>query len=116
MKQVQILMLALPVLLGNSCTYDNEEDLFGEQNCSSSISFAQNVQPIITTRCAVPGCHVSGGQPPDYSQPSNIVGRAASIRNRTKNRTMPPPASGITLTEAEIQTINCWVQQGANAN
>lgn len=103
-------------LLASACTYDNEEDLFGKKSCDSDVSLAQNVEPIIATRCAVPGCHVSGGQPPNFSQSSTIVGRAASIRNRTKNRTMPPPASGIILTEVEIQTIDCWVQQGANEN
>jgi len=103
-------------LFASACTYDNEEDLFGEKSCDSDVSFAQKVEPIIATRCAVPGCHVSGGQPPNFSQSSTIIARAASIRNQTKNRTMPPPASGITLSEAEIQTIDCWVQQGANEN
>ena len=116
MRQVKMFTLALLMLLGNACTYDNEEDLFGENNCSSDISFTQKVQPIIAARCSLPGCHVSGAQPPNFSQTSTIINRAASIRNRTKNRTMPPPTSGITLTETEIQTIDCWVQQGANEN
>lgn len=111
-----VFRFGLCLLLASACTYDNEEDLFGETSCDSDVSLSQNVEPIIATRCAVPGCHVSGGQPPNFGQSSTIVSRAASIRNRTKNRTMPPPASGITLTEAEIQAIDCWVQQGAIAN
>ena len=108
--------LILVLFLFGACTYDNEEDLFGESSCAPNISLVQDIQPIITTRCAVPGCHISGAQPPNFSQTSVILNRAASIRTRTKNRTMPPPASGITLTEAEIQMIDCWVQQGANEN
>lgn len=116
MKTKTLKVLSLSLLLLGACTYDNEEDLFGENNCNSSISFTQNVQPIIAAHCSLPGCHISGAQPPNFSQTSTIINRAASIRNRTQNRTMPPAASGITLTEAEIQTIDCWVQQGANEN
>ena len=113
MKKIFYNILVISLLIESACTYDNEEDLFGENQCIDNVSLVQDVQPIIAARCAVPGCHVSGSQPPNFTQISTIMSRATGIRARTKNRTMPPPASGITLTEAEIQTIDCWVQQGA---
>nr|WKN36587.1 hypothetical protein K4G66_29945 [Tunicatimonas sp. TK19036] len=114
MKLASIVFLFLLVV--SACTYDNEEDLLGESSCIENVSLTQDVQPIISAHCAVPGCHVSGGQSPNFSQTTTIVNRAVDIRNRTSNRTMPPPASGITLTSEELQTISCWVEQGANAN
>ena len=116
MKSIFSSILMISLFIGGSCTYDNEADLFGENPCADEVSLTQNVQPIVATRCAVPGCHVPGGRSPDFTQVSNIISQSAIIRTRTKDRTMPPPSSGITLTEAEIQTIDCWVQQGAHEN
>ncbi|MGD1890643.1 MAG: 2-polyprenyl-6-methoxyphenol hydroxylase [Cyclobacteriaceae bacterium] len=106
----------LSLLLASACTYDNEEDLFGENECNSTTSLVQDMQPIIEAHCAIPGCHVAGATSPNLTLASNIVNEAVRIRARTQNRTMPPSASGITLTEAEIRTIDCWVQQGAKDN
>ena len=116
MRIQPIRIIAFGLLIISACAYDNEEDLFGENDCNSTVSFAQDVQPIIEAHCAIPDCHVSGAQPPNLMQTSTIISRADRIRDRTQSRTMPPSSSGITLTEAEIQTIDCWVQQGANEN
>lgn len=105
----------LGVLLLISCTYDSEEDLFGEVTCDN-VSLTSDIQPIIATNCAVPGCHVAGAQSPDLSKRSTIVDRASGIRILTKNRTMPPPSSGLSLTADEIEAIGCWVSSGGKAN
>lgn len=100
-----------------SCTSDNEEDLFGQADCGTeTLSLQDDIQPIIAASCAVPGCHVSGAQPPDFTNKQNIIDKAIRVRTRTQNRTMPPPGSGITLTAEEINKINCWVTSGAPNN
>ncbi|MEQ9439190.1 MAG: 2-polyprenyl-6-methoxyphenol hydroxylase [Cyclobacteriaceae bacterium] len=114
MRLLRIILILLVV--ASACTNDNEEDLFGEVTCRDDTSLADDVQPIIAANCAISGCHVSGTQLPNFSQKSTIINRAANIRNKTKDRTMPPPASGITLSAEEIQLIDCWVAQGANDN
>ncbi len=94
-----------------------------ENNCSSSeqvtiitgISFTASIKPIIDNNCAVSGCHVGGGLP-DFRVFSNIQSRASDIKSRTSNRIMPPPSSGRSLTDNQIEKIACWVDDGAPNN
>lgn len=80
----------------------------------SDVTFA-NVKAIIQTNCAVSGCH-NGSRPPDFTSDANIQGSANRIQIRTGARTMPPPSSGRTLTDAEIEAIACWVADGASGD
>jgi len=78
----------------------------------SGISYTTSIAPIITENCAVTGCH-NGSQFPDFRQFANIQANAAQIKTLTGNRTMPAEGS---LTQAEIDMIACWVDDGAIAN
>jgi hypothetical protein len=78
----------------------------------SGISYSSTIAPIISSNCAVTGCH-NGSQFPDFRQFSNVQGNAAQIKTLTGNRTMPAEGS---LTQAEIDMIACWVDDGAVAN
>jgi mono/diheme cytochrome c family protein len=79
-----------------------------------SVSYESTVKNIIATNCSIGTCHVSGGQAPgDFSQLSVVQSRAAQIKTRTGNHSMP---IGRTLTEEQIQQIACWVDSGAPAN
>ncbi len=73
----------------------------------SGIAFA-TIQPIIETNCAVSGCH-NGSVAPNFTSVATIQDRAARIKARTSAKTMPPPSSGRTLTEAQIEQLACWV-------
>lgn len=106
----------LGAVLLASCTSDNEEDLFDQEPCDETVSLANDVQPIVNSNCALSGCHVSGAQSPNLSVKQNIIDRASQIKQRTQSRSMPPPGSGVTLTDAEIATLSCWVDNGANDN
>ncbi|MGD1890644.1 MAG: hypothetical protein ACFB15_08615 [Cyclobacteriaceae bacterium] len=83
---------------------------------TSDVSFSNVIQDIISTDCAVTGCHVAGTNLPNFSEKSNIIDRAARIRSRTTARTMPPPNSGRSLTDEQIAQIACWVEDGAPDN
>lgn len=112
----KLLISALITML-LSCTYDNEEELFDEAPCGEvAVALTDDIQPIIAANCAISGCHISGGQPPDLSSGQQIVNRAARIKARTQNGSMPPPASGMSLSSREVQQISCWVDAGANEN
>lgn len=80
----------------------------------TNISFSNNVKPIIANNCAVSGCH-NGSQSPNLSMDENIIQNASRIKSRTGNGTMPP-AGRPDLTDAQIQTIACWVDDGALDN
>jgi hypothetical protein len=79
----------------------------------SGISFANVIKPIVDGSCAIAGCHVSGGQSPNFTVFSNIQSNASKIKTRTGNKTMPKTGS---LTDLQIQQIACWVDDGALNN
>lgn len=82
----------------------------------SGISFDASVKDIISTNCAVTGCHVAGGRSPNFEVKDNILANAGRIRERTSEKTMPPPSSGRSLTDEQIAQIACWVSDGALDN
>lgn len=96
-----------------------------ENNCrdttivliNSGISFSASVKPIIDTNCAVTGCHVPGDQQiPNFQVTDNIFNNAISIGANTSAGIMPPPGSGYSLTEEEIQILACWADDGGPDN
>jgi|GEM_PF-709789 len=82
-----------------------------EVSIISSISFG-TINDIISTDCAVSGCH-NGTIAPDLRSSATIGDRASRIRSRTSAKTMPPASSGRSLTDNEIEQIACWVEAGA---
>jgi hypothetical protein len=83
---------------------------------NSGISFTARVSDIISTNCAVTGCHVAGTGRTDFGVKANILDNAGSIRSRTTSGNMPPASSGRSLTDAQIADIACWVNDGAPDN
>lgn len=81
----------------------------------TGVSYASDIQPVIMANCAVPGCHVAGSSVPNFTTYSGVSGRAANIKLRTSNGSMPPPGSA-DLTAEQIQRIACWVDDGAKNN
>lgn len=123
LSNVKLLAVTLftSIALFAACSNDNEEDLLGDgddtDGCGTeTISLADDIQPIIASNCAVSGCHVTGGQSPDFTQKQNIITRASSIRSRTSNGSMPPPQSSLSLSSEQIGKISCWVENGAEDN
>ena len=82
---------------------------------SSGVSFAATIKEMITTNCAVTGCHVSP-RVPNFTVDDDILSYAAKIKERTGERSMPPPGSGRKLTDAQIAQIACWADDGAPDN
>jgi hypothetical protein len=78
----------------------------------TGISYSTSIAPIISTNCAITGCH-NGSQFPDFRSFDNVQRNAAQIKTLTGNRTMPEDGS---LTQSEIDMIACWVDDGAVAN
>ena len=78
----------------------------------SGISYSTSIATIISSNCAVTGCH-NGSQFPDFRNFQNVQTNAAQIKTLTGNRTMPEDGM---LTQSEIDMIACWVDDGALAN
>lgn len=79
----------------------------------SGISFKSEVQPIINSSCATTDCHRSGNGVSDFTNFNTIQSRASSIKSQVVTKSMPKDGS---LTDAEIEAIVCWVDDGALNN
>lgn len=81
----------------------------------SGLSYSNDIVPIISTKCAVSGCHNGDlGDSRNWTKYGNVKNNASNIKTRTANRTMP--AGGLTLTQEQIDKIGCWVDDGAPEN
>jgi uncharacterized membrane protein len=80
---------------------------------ASKTSFSNDISPIISTNCAISGCHKGTSGLPDFSTLKNIQASASAIKTQTVSRSMP---IGKTLTDDEISVIACWVNDGAPNN
>ncbi|MEQ8810386.1 MAG: hypothetical protein RIE59_15045, partial [Imperialibacter sp.] len=79
----------------------------------SGVSFKDQVSLIISTNCAVATCHNGTAGIPNFTSYGAIQENAATNKVKTANKTMPKVGS---LTDLEIQTIACWVDDGAKDN
>ena len=79
----------------------------------SGTSYASSIKPIISNSCAISGCHDGSTSQTNFSIFSNVQSSASSIRSRTQSGSMPKNSS---LTQAQIDAIACWVDDGAFEN
>lgn len=96
------------VLDGEGCTDSGNFEIL------SGVNLEAEIMPIIEVNCAVTGCH-SNVQSPILTSKTAVIGSASSIRTRTSAGTMPP-AGRDDLTQAQIDLIACWVEDGAPNN
>lgn len=80
----------------------------------TGVSLVDDVMPIITDNCAVSGCH-GNSRSPLLNTKEQIIASASRIKARTGAGTMPP-AGRQDLTQAQIDLIACWVDEGAQDN
>lgn len=78
----------------------------------TGVSWSTEILPIIQTSCAITRCH-NGISRPDLRIYSNAKFYAAFIKSMTIDRSMPQEG---TLTQAQIDLISCWVDDGALNN
>ncbi|MBT8194848.1 MAG: hypothetical protein KJO64_00345 [Bacteroidia bacterium] len=122
MKKIVLVSISifgsLLLSLNQSCYYDNEEELYPNSMCDTSVTtFSAVVQPIIQNNCALSGCHVPGGTGiGDYT---NYAGVKAAVDNgKIQNRvidlkTMPPSSP---LANCDILKLQKWINNGAQNN
>jgi uncharacterized membrane protein len=106
-----------------SCEYHTEEDIIAieisneddgngnnEGTPGAAATFSANVKPIIDSRCV--SCH-NGSRFPDLRTYDGIKNSAAIVKSEVSSRSMP---QGSSLTNAQIQAIVSWVDDGAQNN
>lgn len=122
-RSIPLLALIGIVFIIQSCV-DHTLPEADEFSCSSldEVSFDADVQPVIDTKCAIVGdggCHNGGNGPSlDWRVFENFRDHATAVKDRI---TRPAGTSGHmpkvgSLTDDQIRTLVCWVEQGAQDN
>ncbi len=121
MMPVKILR-AIPfaiALLSSGCYYDIEEELYPDSFCDTeNVTWTADVQPLISSNCAISGCHVSGAQTPDLSTYAavKVAADAGAILARAINADPSPmPPTGL-LPNCDRQALKAWLEAGAPNN
>ncbi len=118
---ISVSLAAWMVVSAAGCYLDKEEILYPGSNlpadCAITPSkFAADVQPLIISKCALPGCHdatgASGGVILQTFEQVNA--KKDRVNNRAVlEKTMPPTGA---LLPAEAAKIKCWLDGGALNN
>jgi hypothetical protein len=98
-----------------SCTKD--KGIKPKEMSKCNPSYSQEVQPMVLSKCAISGCHVSGFPFGDYT---NYAGFKAKVENGRvstviDNKVMPPSGSP-QLSNEEFTDLKCWISNGALEN
>lgn len=127
-------LLALAVVFGTaSCKHEvptPSEELTVDSICdTNTVYFVNDILPLLVSSCAMYGCHDAAVHTEGFTFDSyegimdgikaGEPGESKIYKVITENNPddlMPPPSSGITLTQAQIDMIYDWIAQGAHNN
>ncbi|MEO5946624.1 MAG: hypothetical protein ABIP79_07375 [Chitinophagaceae bacterium] len=115
------LILASTVTISLSCKKDsgNSGTSGGSTIVDCSIvpnkAFNADVNPIIQSRCNIPGCHAAGSTngPGPLTNYTQVFDARSLIRTAVASGRMP---QGSTLTAAQKNSIICWIDSGSPNN
>jgi hypothetical protein len=108
------LILVFLLLTAISCVYHDLDPTTTEVPlvACDTISWSQDVLPLITETCGTKGCH-DGKARLDWRDYGTITKFAESTKTTTQDLSMPPDSR---LTQKQIQIIVCWVDNGTPNN
>ena len=113
-NKILMSLFVLGITMLSACTNDNYEELYGDlPDVPDVVSLSTHIVPIMDSKCAISGCHVTGVTFPDLTVNANVISSASQIRTRTQSGNMPKTGS---LTQAEKDLIKNWVDQGSLDN
>ncbi len=86
--------------------------------CDTSGYYTDDIAPMMTAKCAMPGCHVAGFSSGDLTTYIGVKAKVdnGSMKNRVVNLKNMPPAGNPALTDLELKHLNCWLNKGAPDN
>ncbi|MCE7864673.1 MAG: hypothetical protein DYG99_14120 [Bacteroidetes bacterium CHB5] len=84
-------------------------------NSNTTVSFTNDIKPLIQTNCINKGCHNDGSWGErNWTVDTNLKEKAAAIKTRTGNKSMPKDIAPTGLPQDQIDLIACWVDSGAS--
>lgn len=101
------------LLIAESCVNHD----FPQYTCGPDpVSYSEDVNAIVMNRCAVSGCHNGdNGDDKNWTDFSLFQSKSETARAYVIDRIMPPDGA-TPLTQEEVNTIACWVDQGSQNN
>lgn len=114
MRKVLWSYLTLFVFLFTSCEYHVENEELQGELCNPTVSYSDVIRPLIDNNCMP--CHNGDGSipaAPNLTTYDGVESIAALVKEVTQSRRMPLDG---TITDAEIEAIRCWVDNGALNN
>lgn len=115
MKKALVIVSFLGFLA--ACTYEKgevPEIMVAEDPCDSTISYADDVVPIVSTHCV--GCHDGFTVSSDFSSYANLKIVADNGALKQKVYTTHDMPQGGTMPDGDRIILKCWAQQGAPNN
>lgn len=107
--------LVLSLVAASGCTKAKAPANTGTFTCSDTISFSQQIAPMIQAHCS--SCHGSGaGTTPVLSNHAEISNAATDILGTLHGTPQLMPQGGPALADSLIQQFDCWIQQGKMNN
>jgi hypothetical protein len=110
------------VMIFCGCSHDREEMVEPTAVCDTiTVTYTLTVLPIVQTRCALPECHVAGGNGTgDFTTYAGLRtqadnGHLVPAVQRTPGA-IPMPPDGSMIPECDIRAIVAWVNAGALEN
>ena len=111
------------LLVFNSCYYDVAEELYTGNNCPTpTVSYSIDVMPLLKANCGDGSCHVGGqslgGVNFDNHNTVSIEVKNGSLLNAIKHAPgfSAMPQGAAKLSDADILTIETWINECATDN
>ena|SRR6218665_467710 len=113
MKNLALFLIAsLAIIVSTSCTKDKAPNIEFDPSCSDTISFEEDVMPIISANCI--SCHDDGNSTGyTFTTHSSISDNATDMLGAMRNEGFQlMPEGGPALPDSLIKTFSCWIQNG----
>ncbi len=123
-----IVIIIIVVMIG--CQKDTTVTIpIVAKTVTKTVSFSKDIIPILTTDCAVSGCHISGGHAPNLTESSaynSLIGGSYINKTEPENSVVykrligkltPAMPLGKDANPSNIEGLMlAWITQGANNN
>ena len=103
-----------------SCSKDKTSGDIFPFDCDETISFSEEVLPLISSNCSTSGCHsaASGAAGYIFTNYDNIFENKNIMLKtmRHESGVTPMPLGQTQLSSEQIGIMDCWIEQGAMNN
>ena len=109
---MRYVFLVIILVFNFSCEYNNLEIFPYEKN---KINYSIDIVPILSTHCTLNGCHVNGASIGDFTVNIQLKDKIVSgkFQRMVFDLKLMPPLMNVRLTEKELETLQEWVNAGA---